>query len=57
MEHADAGPGPGAEPDEAQPHSYSLMHGCLAFVALAVFLVVFVPLLIWAAAIIFAGAR
>ena len=55
MEHGDAGPS--AEPDESEPRSYASMHGCLVFVALVVFLVVFVPLLIWAAAIIFAGAR
>jgi hypothetical protein len=57
MEHADAGLGPDAEPDEPEPRSYASMHGCLVLVALAVFIVVFVPLLIWAAAIIFTGAR
>jgi hypothetical protein len=57
MGHADAGPRPGVESGEAEQRSYLLMHLCLAVAALAAFFVVIVPLLIWAAAIVFAGSR
>lgn len=57
MGHVDAGPRPGVESGEAEQRSYLLMHVCLAVVTLAVFLVVIVPLLVWVAAIIFAGSR
>jgi len=57
MGHADAGSRPAAESGEAEQRSYLLMHVCLAVVTAAVFLVVIVPVLVWAAAIIFAGSR
>ena len=57
MGHADAGSRPAVESGEAEQRSYLLMHVCLAVVTAAVFLVVIVPVLVWAAAIIFAGSR
>ena len=44
-------------PSGREQRSYRLMHVCVAVVALAAFLIVVGPLLLWLAAIVFAGSR
>jgi Flp pilus assembly protein TadB len=56
MGDADIGPS-GAGSGEQGRRSYALQRGCLVAAALLAFAVVVVPLLVWAAAIIFAGSR
>jgi hypothetical protein len=50
---------PGAASGEAEGRAGSLrlFHGCIAAVVLGIFVTVILPLLVWAAAILFAGAR
>jgi hypothetical protein len=42
---------------EERASSLRLFHGCVAAIVLGVFVTVILPLLIWAAGILFAGAR
>jgi hypothetical protein len=48
---------PGARPGEEQQGASWFERGCLAVIVLVTLVTVVLPLLVWAAAIIFAGSR
>ena len=52
-----APPGAASGDGEERAGSLRLFHGCIAAIVLGVFVAVILPLLVWAAAILFAGAR
>jgi hypothetical protein len=57
MGNADIGARPGGGPGgEEQPNLF-LAKACLTVIVLAVFVTVILPMLIWAAAILFAGSH
>jgi hypothetical protein len=48
---------PGAASGEERAGSLRLFRGCIIAIVLVVFVAVILPMLVWAAAILFAGAR
>ena len=52
-----APPGAASGDGEERAGSLRLFHGCIAAIVLAVFVTIVLPLLVWAVAILFAGAR
>ena len=52
-----AAPGAASGDGEERAGSLRLFRGCIAAIVLGVFVAVILPLLVWAAAILFAGAR
>jgi hypothetical protein len=52
-----APPGAASGDEEERAGSLRLFHGCIAAIVLGAFVTVVLPLLVWAAAIFFAGAR
>ena len=50
-------PGAASGDGEERAGSLRLFHGCIAAIVLGVFVTIVLPLLVWAAAILFAGAR
>jgi hypothetical protein len=50
-------PGAASGEGEERAGSLRLFKGCIAAIALGVFVTIVLPLLVWAAAILFAGAR
>jgi hypothetical protein len=52
-----APPGAASGDGEERAGSLRLFHGCIAAIVVGIFVTVILPLLVWAAAILFAGAR
>ena len=50
-------PGAASGDGEERAGSLRLFHGCIAAIVLGVFVTVVLPMLVWAAGILFAGAR
>jgi hypothetical protein len=52
-----APPGAASGDGEERAGSLRLFHACIAAIVLGIFFTVVLPMLVWAAAILFAGAR